>query len=527
MNFSSKCSILVLVLSCGIFLTPSFCRSQEPAENSLLDYQGPAFSLYLSDPGVEGAEKEGDLEFRVQPKGAATFEYFQLEHPDRVVIDVEGVKVDRGQLLDVEQNDWVRKVRIGVHSNKVRIVLDLKQSALFMLSATEEGGAKIFTVKPRTAQPPPVPVSVSKADPVPEMVSAPSPEPTPGFTPVASAKGPSDGAPDSLPPDTPTPAAPVKPASPVIRSASILTAPVSRPEEPKPAGKEADDTPAPAPEIPTIPEENEAAEAEAGKPSGVVQRPPESMAGMPAGRIAAVNVQGFEGYQKLEIPRDRLMELAKIDFSVDKVQVTFKAGDRPVHNIVVQNPGSRKIFLSAVPQRLERPGEPDEKRVDSRELLVSPRRFSIEPGSQRTVRLLLKEPAVLMERVYTIGFSVNKESFEAEFLTVQFDGKPVRLRVVANLGVLVLAEPENAKVLLGTQRSEKEILLTNRGTSSVRLTSGKVCRAKDGRCLPVNTRRLYPGNVWKFQIPPDWSLFFIKESVNGFEHLFLPPFQGT
>ncbi|NMC63583.1 MAG: hypothetical protein GYA55_10510, partial [SAR324 cluster bacterium] len=142
------------------------------------------------------------------------------------------------------------------------------------------------------------------------------------------------------------------------------------------------------------------------------------------------------------------------------------------------------------------------------------------------LRLREKPAAADVERVFGITFAANKEGFESEYINVKIDGKDTKLRVETNLSISVLAEPPSPRVLIGTERTDDAVIISNRGTVSVRLTGGKVCRQGGvNQCIPINQKRLYPDDSWRLKVPADWSVSFIKDSVLGFEPLFVAPME--
>ena len=86
--------------------------------------------------------------------------------------------------------------------------------------------------------------------------------------------------------------------------------------------------------------------------------------------------------------------------SVDRVYIRFTPDARPVQNVILRNNGKEPAYINVVTDEMINPGEKNEERVPTTKLLVSPKRFSLDPGGQRTVRLLLKEKFGENEQVY-------------------------------------------------------------------------------------------------------------------------------
>src|SRR5262245_50938369 len=93
---------------------------------------------------------------------------------------------------------------------------------------------------------------------------------------------------------------------------------------------------------------------------------------------------------------------AHAQITVDRVIVLFKNSQRPIDNIVVKNTGDKALYVTVEPDVMVNPGDKDESRVHTTDLLVSPKRFSLDPNGERSVRLLLKKPHGDEEQVYRV-----------------------------------------------------------------------------------------------------------------------------
>lgn len=531
----------------GLVPGPNDCRAQENEGRTLIDFSAPDLSIYLGGKPDESGLR-GGVEFRIRARPGASFDYFQLEKPNRLVIDVPGAKLQRPEIFTIDENIAIRRVRVGVYPDKTRIVVDLNASLNPYYEVRDEGDSKVFVfhwidsvkqpwketeekvvIAPATsptatvAAPGLVEPTLPPAEEIPTVsapsVETPEAESTPAFTPVFV-----------YPAATPPEATPALEITPVVEPARPL-APVVTPESAPPIQKSiptVSNIPEPELEEPVLrkvlPEESPepaGREGEENKKSRVEA----SVAGKPVQGLSGISLHGFKGVSKIKIPTERLEELSRINFNVDKMLLQFRAGERLVQNLQIKNPGTKAIYVSAISQEIKNAGQPGESRVDSGELLVAPRRFSIEPGQERTIRVVLRESPITIERAFQIAFSVNKDSFDAEFIDVEMDGKNVKLRVVTNLGVLVLASPPSPAALVAGTRRDGDVTLSNQGNISVRLVGGKLCKGNSDDCLSLPPKRLYPGNSWTLKVPADLSLFMIKDSVLGFEQFFLPPGQ--
>ncbi len=103
--------------------------------------------------GPESTRAVLDLDQRVD------YRLFTLDDPSRVVIDIDGVDLDRSLNLDEEHSGVIRRVRHGVREgNDLRVVLDLEGQARpksFLLApAGEYGHRLVVDLYPEDAQSP-------------------------------------------------------------------------------------------------------------------------------------------------------------------------------------------------------------------------------------------------------------------------------------------------------------------------------------------------------------------------------------
>lgn len=546
------------VLYAVLFCVPVLCFAQEKnaAGNVILEQELGPFRLTLKER-VLPEDGRGQSELIIYSEQTFQLSHFVLTDPLRVVVDIVAVVPPKGEIFPAEGSQAVKRIRVGVHPDKTRIVMDIRGSVSPDINVLSEGNTATivmtmlgaFAPLPTPTHPEPTvaPTPESEAIAMPEAVSSPEVHETPPpavrapavqetpaeappvtreWTPIAEMR---TGRiyPTSLPTDTPAPLPTSTPTgtptltpevvyvNPEAEEQAVILTPPPEPTAvlevlPEKELKEVR-------EEPTLPVEEATSTPAAFQETSTPAPPRPQM---------EVNIPVIDSkkHTDVAIPAQKLQELARINFSVDKLLLVFRPGDRLIEDVLVKNPGKKEIYVSAVPQSVANPGTREAARTETQDLLVSPRRFKIEPESERAVRVVLKGLPQEVEKVYEIAFSVNKDSFEAEYVDVMMDGKPTRLRVVTNLIILNLAEPPSPKVLLGAERREGEVVLVNRGNVSVLLGNGKVCRGeKNENCIVVPPRRLYPGNIMRLKLPDDWSLFFIKDSVAGFEQFYLPP----
>ncbi|NMC63215.1 MAG: AMIN domain-containing protein, partial [SAR324 cluster bacterium] len=138
--------ILLMLFSSALYADPANKSSKE-----LLALKGEGFLLYLGDRDFDDTQQQPGLELRIEGVSTALFEYLSLEKPSRFVIDITGLQVLRPESMDVQENPLVRRIRVGVHEKKTRIVLDLKLKKAPRFVVSDEGNAKIFRLLPDDA----------------------------------------------------------------------------------------------------------------------------------------------------------------------------------------------------------------------------------------------------------------------------------------------------------------------------------------------------------------------------------------
>lgn len=213
---------------------------------------------------------------------------------------------------------------------------------------------------------------------------------------------------------------------------------------------------------------------------------------------------------------------AQAQVSVDRAIIYFHAGDRPIENIVVRNSGEETLSITANPDLMVNPGSPTERREASEELLVSPKRFALEPGGQRTVRLLLKKPYSDLEQVYRVTFVPESRGFGKEEESIAA-GKKTMLKVLTGMGILILVEPKVPESKLEWSRKQGKFAISNTGNINIFLSDGKACQNEGENCQSLPVSRLYPGNTIEASVPDDRTIRYRKEVRQQFEEVVIPP----
>lgn len=206
--------------------------------------------------------------------------------------------------------------------------------------------------------------------------------------------------------------------------------------------------------------------------------------------------------------------------SVDRAIVSFTKAQGDILNATVQNSGKEAVWIEGVVEAIDRSGFPDEKRVPTEDLVMSPKRFSIEAGGQRTIRLLLKKPLGETEQVYRIKFMPQAEEFNTE--DMKNGSKTTRLKVIFSVGMLVFGEPLDPKPKLTWDRSGGKVTFRNEGNVNVLFDDIEDCAADGTGCRKIAGNRLYPGNVWEVPVSANRSLQLRKQTGSNFENMIIP-----
>jgi len=200
---------------------------------------------------------------------------------------------------------------------------------------------------------------------------------------------------------------------------------------------------------------------------------------------------------------------AQAQISVNDVIVHFKSQERPVQNIVVKNSATEVFYVTATCEELTEPSEDKSPLVVTEDLLVSPKKFSIDGNSERVIRLLHRKTSSDKERVYRVSFVPQEREFGAS-LDSSAASRKTMLRVITGMGVLVFSDPKNAKTDLKWVRTADGVIFTNTGNQHVRLSEGKICDSEDVGCTEAPSRRVYGGKEYVVPVPKTKTLYYTR-----------------
>lgn len=101
-------------------------------ERQLGSHEGMEITLISTQPTDPSTVK-----FTI-PKNSSP-QIFKLDNPDRLVMDIPGLKLRNNKTLAMSANDPLKSVRIGVHPDRVRVVFDLKAGQIPDYAVSADG----------------------------------------------------------------------------------------------------------------------------------------------------------------------------------------------------------------------------------------------------------------------------------------------------------------------------------------------------------------------------------------------------
>lgn len=412
--------------------------------------------LTLKDPTkivISNSTSELKIEL---PSINSTCSYGFLEEGLRGIIDCPGQFPSFSKTVPLKSNNFVKQIRIGIHKDKLRVVLDLFVALPSSLNTvTTKNVFKFTTVADTQAvgQPPAKPLLLGRSiEPSPTPPSLPTEIPvveTPTVTPTQIVE------------PTTTPTANV---TAIVTATPSLTA-----------------TATPTPEPTTI-----ATLAPTPAPSPIIV-PTEIPALSPTGDTGAVKETSEE-----------------LPLGLETLQVNFNEGDRLIKDVVVTN-NSSTLRSVTVDSYLDLDGgvKADEGLSDDEpvgNLTPSPRKFTLGNGQKRSIRFILALKNSVTKSDHEISFVARLSDPDGELLAPKIAFTYVPKQLLPKL----VSTPLDGK-----------LRLTNTGNARIELSSGKCCRLDD--CQGVNITHLAAGRSVVLDVPEDCQLEFVREFKGSFQ----------
>lgn len=185
----------------------------------------------------------------------------------------------------------------------------------------------------------------------------------------------------------------------------------------------------------------------------------------------------------------------------DGVQRYFRAGERPIQNVKVNNNYTNKDFNVQVKvQREFNKNTPEFYMEDTKDFLMAPSTFPLRASESRLLRLVYTKPLDQSEKVYRVTF--HPQPLRAEDAG---DGNSVDMGVsiLKSTGMLVLVSPKTPAPRFKWERNNDGITIMNEGNVSLDFMRVKehcpTPAAED--CIELEAGRVYPGQSRTFAYP--------------------------
>ncbi|MEO0608504.1 MAG: hypothetical protein AAFY82_09760 [Pseudomonadota bacterium] len=190
--------------------------------------------------------------------------------------------------------------------------------------------------------------------------------------------------------------------------------------------------------------------------------------------------------------------------TVDPVILAFDRPDLKRQDMLVGNVGLRPLYLEVSAARILEPAAVGETYLTSPNpdevgLLVAPRRIVLQPGEEKTVRVIRLDQDFKTDQAWRVQF----KPVIGDVIT----DTPVAIPLIA-VKALVFARPGGATAKIIGQREGRALLLANVGNTNAVISNGVQCAAPGIDCQAVSGKRLWPGMVWSTRLPLDAPVSF-------------------
>ena len=194
-----------------------------------------------------------------------------------------------------------------------------------------------------------------------------------------------------------------------------------------------------------------------------------------------------------------LAHTAAAQITVDRNIIDLSAGTRRA-DIAVSNTGQSNEEVEISLFAISNPGLDSEQRLsvdNPRELglLATPRRFLLEPGQSRKVRISFLKPATTTDNIYRMRVTPKNGSTA----TRKAPGTAVSIAIAYEL--LLILRPSKPDTRLEVNRQQNSLQVKNTGNSNAMLFDGKQCNAQGDNCKQLPGKRIYSGANHEFTLP--------------------------
>lgn len=200
-----------------------------------------------------------------------------------------------------------------------------------------------------------------------------------------------------------------------------------------------------------------------------------------------------------------LVSLANVaeGFSLGQAIVHFEDGGVTRYDVDVFSNKDENEYLVIEPKQVLDPGTPQERRVSYADprtagLLVTPRKMVIPPGVRKRIRFVrLDDGSGGGDKVFRVSVKPALGELAAEQSAI---------KIVVAYEILVLAQPQNAKPDLISERRGRTLHFHNAGNTNVFMRVGYQCpdeQTPKEECVQLPGKRLYAGNRWQVELSSD------------------------
>ena len=202
---------------------------------------------------------------------------------------------------------------------------------------------------------------------------------------------------------------------------------------------------------------------------------------------------------------------ASADIVLSELIVDLQRGSHTREDIEIWNNDSSRAYVAVEPAEILHPGRADQERrvepdPEKLGLFVAPTRMILEPGQRKLIRLAVLGPDASRERVYRVTVKPVSGPLSSE---------KSGLKVLVGYDALVLVRPEHIQPSVTGRRTAKSLILHNDGNVSVELIDGRQCDDTRQHCVPLPSKRLYPGAEWTQTLSDSGPVDYSAKSPAG------------
>ena len=189
--------------------------------------------------------------------------------------------------------------------------------------------------------------------------------------------------------------------------------------------------------------------------------------------------------------------------TIDRSVIEFSP-DEPMQDIELRNDGDFKIYLDLKIAEILDPHTASPTRVELEDpraapMLVSPRQVLVLPGQRKRVRVIMREAATDVDRVFRLAIKPYTGKVE---LGAALPGETsTGIKVLLGYDVLLLSRPAELAPKLRVERTDATLTLENLGNTNVLLRRITQCEADGGDCEELQPNRLYAGERLELALP--------------------------